>query len=87
MGESYRLETGKRGRPRTQTTLSEILIERLIRSTGVLIILFLTLIFLFLLREGGATFFEVSLSDLFGSAGIPVRSILVFYRWCWDRLW
>ncbi len=57
--------------PRTRTTLSEYLIERLIRVTGVLVILFLALIFLFLLREGGATFFEVPLRDLLRTRWYP----------------
>ncbi|HEY74421.1 MAG: phosphate ABC transporter permease subunit PstC [Chloroflexi bacterium] len=49
----------------------ETLIERLIRVTGVLVILFLALIFLFLLREGGATFFEASLRDLLRTRWYP----------------
>ena len=51
-------------RPRVETTFSEYIIERLIRVTGILVIVFLALIFLFLLREGGTTFLEVPLSDL-----------------------
>ncbi|MEA3342049.1 MAG: phosphate ABC transporter permease subunit PstC [Chloroflexota bacterium] len=56
---------------RNQTSLSEYLIERLIRVTGVLVILFLALIFLFLLREGGTTFFEVTLRDLLRTRWYP----------------
>ena len=56
---------------RTQTTFSEYLIERLIRVTGVLVILFLALIFLFLLREGGATFLVVPLRDLLQTRWYP----------------
>ncbi len=55
----------------TKATLSEYLIERLIRVTGVSVILFLALIFLFLLREGGATFFEVPLRDLLRTRWYP----------------
>ena len=58
-------------RPQAKITLSEYLIERLIRVTGILVILFLALIFLFLLREGGATFFEVSLRDLLQTRWYP----------------
>jgi phosphate transport system permease protein len=53
------------------TSLSEYLIERLIRVTGILVILFLALIFLFLLREGGTTFFEVPLGDLLQTRWYP----------------
>ena len=52
-------------------SLYEIIIERLIRATGILVILFLTLIFLFLLREGSATFFEVPLGNLFQTRWYP----------------
>ena len=64
-------ETGKLDRPRTQTTLAEYLIERLIRLTGILVILFLALIFLFLLREGGAAFLEVPIGDLLQTRWYP----------------
>ena len=57
--------------PRPKTTLTEYLIERLIRGTGILVILFLALIFLFLLREGGATFFEVPPGDLLRTRWYP----------------
>jgi phosphate transport system permease protein len=60
-----------RKRPRIQTTFAEYMIERLIRVTGVLVILFLTLIFLFLMREGSATFVEVPLGDLFRARWYP----------------
>ena len=52
-------------------SLSEYLVERFIRVTGVSVILFLALIFLFLLREGGATFFEVPLRDLLRTRWYP----------------
>ena len=57
--------------PRNQTTILERLIERFIRVTGILVILFLALIFLFLLREGGATFFEVTLRNLLQTRWYP----------------
>ncbi len=56
---------------RNQTSLAEYLIERLIRVTGVLVILFLALIFFFLLREGGVTFFEVPPRDLLRTRWYP----------------
>ena len=59
------------GHTRIQRTFSEYLIERLIQTTGILVILFLALIFLFLLREGGATFFEMSLRDLLQTRWYP----------------
>jgi len=52
-------------------SLYETLIERFIRVTGVLVILFLALIFMFLLREGGATFFEVPVGDLLQTRWYP----------------
>ncbi len=52
-------------------SLSEYFIERFIRVTGVSVILFLALIFLFLLREGGATFLEVPLRDLLQTRWYP----------------
>jgi phosphate transport system permease protein len=58
-------------RPRARTALSEYLVERLVRGTGILVILFLALIFLFLLREGGATFFDVPLRDLLQTRWYP----------------
>jgi len=54
-----------------RTSLSEYLIERLIRVTGVSVILFLALIFVFLLREGGATFLQVPLRDLLQARWYP----------------
>jgi len=56
---------------RSWTVLAEYLVERLIRATGILVMLFLALIFLFLLREGGGTFFEVPLGDLFRTRWYP----------------
>ena len=56
---------------RSWTVLAEYLVERLIRATGILVMLFLALIFLFLLREGAATFFEVPLGDLFRTRWYP----------------
>ncbi|MBU0704034.1 MAG: phosphate ABC transporter permease subunit PstC [Chloroflexi bacterium] len=56
-----------------RNSLYETLIERFIRVTGVLVILFLALIFLFLLREGGATFFEVPVGDLFQTRWYPTE--------------
>ena len=58
-------------RPQAKTSLSEYLIERLIRVTGVSVILFLALIFMFLLREGGATFLEAPLRDLLQTRWYP----------------
>jgi len=59
----------KRGKEQRQT--SEYLVERLIQATGILVIFFLLLIFLFLIREGGAAFFEVPLGDLLQTRWYP----------------
>jgi len=56
-----------------RNSLYETLVERFIRVTGVLVILFLALIFLFLLREGGAIFFEVSVGDLLQTRWYPTE--------------
>jgi phosphate transport system permease protein len=58
-------------RPRVQTTFAEYAIERLIRVTGILVIVFLALIFLFLVREGGTTFLEVPLTELVRTRWYP----------------
>ncbi|MDY6877019.1 MAG: phosphate ABC transporter permease subunit PstC [Chloroflexota bacterium] len=57
--------------PQTKASLSEYLVERFIRVTGISVILFLALIFLFLLREGGVTFSEVPLRDLLRTRWYP----------------
>jgi phosphate transport system permease protein len=54
--------------------LSEKLITRLIQLAGYLSILFITLILLFLLREGVPTLKEVNFSSLFGSRWYPIES-------------
>lgn len=61
-------------RQRAQTTVFEYFIERLIQATGILVILFLALIFLFLVREGGATFLEVPVGDLGRTRWYPNES-------------
>ncbi|MFL7791365.1 MAG: phosphate ABC transporter permease subunit PstC [Anaerolineae bacterium] len=61
----------KSKRSQGRTALAEYVIERLIRVTGVLVILFLALIFLFLVREGGTTFLEVPLGDLLQTRWYP----------------
>jgi phosphate transport system permease protein len=58
-------------RPRVETTFAEYVIERLIRVTGILVIFFLALIFLFLVREGSAAFIEVPPGDLFQARWYP----------------
>ena len=58
-------------RSQGQTTLAEYVIERLIRVTGILVILFLALIFLFLVSEGSATFVEVPVGDMLQTRWYP----------------
>jgi phosphate transport system permease protein len=57
-----------RGRP-----LSELIIENLIRIAGVSAIIIVTLIFLFLLREGSAAFLDIPLRQLFGRRWYPIE--------------
>lgn len=56
------------------THWSEFVINRLIRFSGYSAILFVTLIFLFLLKEGLPTIFEVSIVNLFSTRWYPIES-------------
>lgn len=53
---------------------SEFVINRLIRFSGYSAILFVALIFLFLLKEGLPTIFEVSIVNLFSTRWYPIES-------------
>jgi phosphate transport system permease protein len=52
----------------------EYIIERVIRLTGILVIIFLTMIFLFLLREGSATVLEVPVGELLKTRWYPTEA-------------
>jgi phosphate transport system permease protein len=54
-------------------SVSELVIEGLIRVAGVSAIIIVTLIFLFLLREGLAAFLDIPLRQLFGSRWYPIE--------------
>jgi len=54
-------------------SLTELIIENLILLTGVSVIVIVTLIFLFLLREGAATFLDIPLRQLFGNRWYPIE--------------
>jgi hypothetical protein len=54
-------------------SLTELVIENLILLTGVSVIVIVTLIFLFLLREGAATFLDIPLRQLFGNRWYPIE--------------
>jgi phosphate transport system permease protein len=56
-----------------KSSLLERSIERVIRLTGTLVILFLALIFVFLLLEGGAAFGEVKLQELADTRWYPTE--------------
>ena len=59
----------------------EFIITRLIKASGYSAIVFVTLIFYFLLREGLPALVEVKLSNLFCScAGTRLRTILASCR-------
>jgi phosphate transport system permease protein len=66
--ENHTLENGK---PRW----SEFVIEAIVRVLGFSAIGFVTLIFVFLMREGVPAFFEVRLSNLFGTRWYPTFSL------------
>ena len=57
----------------TPTNWRELVIENLIRLAGISAVLIITMIFLFLLREGFPAFVEVPLSDLFSSRWYPIE--------------
>ncbi|MBC8446771.1 MAG: phosphate ABC transporter permease subunit PstC [Chloroflexi bacterium] len=58
-------------RPRQRIRWTEFVVETLIRVLGFSTIGFVLLIFLFLLREGLPTFFEIPLGNLFGTRWYP----------------
>jgi phosphate transport system permease protein len=53
----------------------EIIIENLIRVSGVSVIIIITLIFIFLLREGAPAFIQVPLTDLLSSRWYPIEDM------------
>jgi phosphate transport system permease protein len=54
-------------------SVSELVIEGLIRMAGISAVIIVTLIFLFLLREGSATFLDIPLRQLMGSRWYPIE--------------
>ncbi|HIE39574.1 MAG TPA: phosphate ABC transporter permease subunit PstC, partial [Anaerolineae bacterium] len=60
-----------RERGRGKERAVESFTERLIRATGILVILFLVLIFLFLIQEGGAAFLEIPPGELLQTRWYP----------------
>ena len=57
----------------TRSTVSEFLIERAVRATGLSAIVFVVMIFLFLIREGAPALLEVSSSDLLTTRWYPIE--------------
>ncbi len=57
-----------------RTMLAEFFIERAIRVAGLSAIVFVGLIFLFLIREGGPAFFQVSPADLLTARWYPIEA-------------
>ena len=53
----------------------ELLVENLIRLSGVSAIIIIALIFFFLLREGSAAFLDVPLRQLFGGRWYPIEDL------------
>lgn len=62
-------------RPQQTGSYIEAVIETLIRLSGFSTIIIITLILLFLLREGAPTFFEVPLSNLFSRRWYPIEEM------------
>jgi phosphate transport system permease protein len=56
-----------------KTTLFEFLIERIIQVTGISAVVLVLMIFIFLIREGVPTFFEVDFQKLFDSRWYPTE--------------
>ncbi len=57
---------------------SEVIIEGLIKLCGISAVLIITLIFLFLIREGAAAFLDIPLRQLFGSRWYPIEGLYGF---------
>jgi len=57
--------------PRRRPRVTEFLVESLVRVLGFSTVAFVLLIFLFLLREGIPTFFEIPLAKLFSTGWYP----------------
>jgi phosphate transport system permease protein len=55
--------------------LSELTVESLIRVSGISVVVFVGLIFLFLVREGAPAFWEAGVGNLFGSRWYPTFGI------------
>ena len=53
----------------------ETIIENLIRFSGVSVVIIITLIFIFLLREGAPAFIQVPLRNLFSSRWYPIEDM------------
>lgn len=53
----------------------EIIIENLIRFSGISVIIIITLIFIFLLREGAPAFIQVPLRNLLGQRWYPIEDM------------
>ena len=58
-----------------ETNWREIIIENLIRFSGISVIIIITLIFIFLLREGAPAFIQVPLPDLLGRRWYPIEDM------------
>ena len=53
---------------------SEVIIEGLIKLCGISAVIIITLIFLFLIKEGAAAFLDIPLRQLFGSRWYPIEN-------------
>ncbi len=60
---------------KTERNWRELIIENLIRFSGVSVIIIITLIFVFLLREGAPAFIQVPLRDLLGRRWYPIEDM------------
>jgi phosphate transport system permease protein len=58
-----------------ESSWREIIIENLIRFSGVSVIIIITLIFVFLLREGAPAFIQVPLRSLLGRRWYPIEDM------------
>jgi phosphate transport system permease protein len=57
---------------------SELIIETLIKLSGLSAVVIITLIFLFLIKEGAAAFLDIPIRQLFGSRWYPIEGLYGF---------
>lgn len=68
-------QTETQAKPKAPRRWGELIIETIIRVSGISTIVIVGLIFLFLLKEGMPTFLDIPLRQLFGSRWYPIEGL------------